>query len=351
MIEQDVLDCLDHALSRHGRPPRIDTAALMLGDFTGLIVQFEKRANKVIKQINNHVPAESRVPTYAFFCEDEAYGAFALADRYNYVVLNLGIVPALTHFCQRMMATQGLWPKVRSVEFPNCCVSPSTKDVPAYFAWKVQQSRIPDDSLRKAVAVIFMSECFDLIVHHELAHLVLGHHRVAKDDPLVRQALEFVADGHAAIWGFGRLARFPKIPGDSARDIDKGYCELFGTSENSMRNYLLATFFVFRLMDEITWTNKELVSRGHPPAPMRFHTVCIHLDEHYQRMGDSATLDRLHKAVPEVWELGEIIFGKSLDREPDQYPMREVMSVESEKHYELVSNCAQTLPRHLFGLA
>jgi hypothetical protein len=350
MIEQDVLDRLDHALSRYGRPPRVDTTTLTLGDFTGLIVQFEKRANKVITQINNHVPAEMRVPTYAFFCEDEKYGAFALPDRYNYVVLNLGIVPALTHFCQRMMATSGLWPKVGSVEPPSC-VSASTREVRAYFAWKVQQPRIPDDSFRKAIAVIFMSECFDLIVRHEVAHLILGHHRVPKDDPLVRQALEFVADGHAAIWGFERLARSPKIAGDRARDIDKGYSELFGASEDSVRNYLLAAFFVFRLMDETTWSNKELVSRGHPPAPLRFHAVCIHLEEHYQRIGDSATLGRLHKAVPEAWELGEIIFGKTLGREPDQYPVREVMSFESEKHYERVSNRAQTLPRHLFGLA
>jgi hypothetical protein len=111
MIDQDVIDCLDKALSSLPRRRlRVDTAAMMAGNLKALAVHFERRAKILVDRITRKIPSHKRRPTYTFFCEGPIYGAFALHDRYDYIVLHLGITPTLTDFCQRMMAIPGLWP-------------------------------------------------------------------------------------------------------------------------------------------------------------------------------------------------------------------------------------------------
>jgi hypothetical protein len=59
-----------------------------------------------------------------------------------------------------------------------------------------------------------------------------------------------------------------------------------------MVNYLLSIFFVFRLMDETGWNSHTLPMWHHPPAPIRFHTVCIHLLKHFTNAGDAEDYTR-----------------------------------------------------------
>jgi hypothetical protein len=202
-----------------------------------------------------------------------------------------------------------------------------------------------------------MSECFDLIVRHEFAHLVLGHatediRHLAGVDPIASQALEFAADGHAAIWGLDPLQHIPKtLDRFPQNEVVKGYREFHRTLDDAMRNYLLAVFFVFRIMDEVSWSNDTLGTRQHPPAPMRFHTACIHLVEHFEQSGDSVAKARLFSAMQEIWELGEVIFAATLGKQPDHLVKDRTLSEEIERHYNLVSERAGSLPRYLFGLA
>jgi hypothetical protein len=128
-----------------------------------------------------------------------------------------------------------------------------------------------------------------------------------------------------------------------------GYREFHRTRNDAIVNYLLAMFFVFRVMDETTWNNDTLAGHPHPPAPIRFHAACIHLDEHFKRTGNVEAQAQLWQT--EIWELGEIIFAKTLDRKPNPMVKRRTMSEESERHYNLISDRVQTLPQHLFGLA
>jgi hypothetical protein len=48
--------------------------------------------------------------------------------------------------------------------------------------------------------------------------------------------------------------------------------------------------------------------------------------------------------------LAEIFFARTFDSEPDINAKRQVMEIESERHYALVHEQAKTLPQHLFGL-
>jgi len=335
--EQAVLDCLDRALSSRGYHARVEPAALIAAG--ELVSQFERRANKEIALQIRRLPSVDRRPTYAFFCEDPGYGALALRDRYDYIVLKIGIVPRLIDFCLRMMNTEGLWPKISKHE-----------------------------RARMAFAIVFAAECFDIIVRHELAHLVLGHCDFmagrgnpasmedsdgvlpAGIDALTAQALEMAADGHSAIWGVQKLPHIRKRVGRLPSDIDQAYGYFHSTPDESMLNYLLAIFFVFRLCDETAWSNERLASRCHPPAPIRFQAASIHLIEYFKSRGDVEAEKQLSRAMQEIWPLGEILFARTVNRNPDPRPMHQTMSEESERHYNLLSDRAGVLPERLFGL-
>jgi hypothetical protein len=341
--EQDVLDCLDHFLSSHRRHARIDTDGAILA--RDIVFQFERRAKLQVARQLQYVPHTKRRPTRVFFCENESYGAFAVRDRYDFIILHIGIVPAITDFCLRMMEHPGLWTHIGAT------------------------NNAGDDRARLAFSVVFANECFDFIVRHELAHLVLGHcefvssdHRTGTmedtdgrfpsgADPITIQALEVAADGHAAIWGVQRLPQIRQMFGRRPGAVDDAYRVFQRTNYEAMRNYLLAVFFVFRLFHETTWSGDTLTRRPHPPAPIRFHVACLHLQEYFQQLGETKTQRHLTNAMQEIWELGEFIFAKTLDRTPDLSAKRHVMETESEQHFTLVHDRAQTLPKSLFGLS
>jgi hypothetical protein len=353
-IDQDVLDCLDNALLAQSRPSRVDPNTLP-GNLKALVAQFRRRASITVRRINDMVPPTRRCPTHIFFCEALRYGAFAMRANHNFIVLNVGLVPTLTDFFQRMMATVGLWPDVGKQAIYHANEPSYAADAfPAHMLWKVLPRCAPDDPLRMALATVFMGECFDVIVRHEFAHLVLGHlaadaQLIVKSDTIARQALELAADGHAAIWGLLSLQRMPAILEGRTSIVSNAYHEFHRTPDDALINYLLLLFFVFRLMDEIDWNNHTL-GRGHPPAPMRFHTACIRLVEHVKQQGDADGESRMLQAMQEIWELGEIIFAATLGRHPNPSIKCLTLSEMSERHYNQMSDRAQTLPQHLFGL-
>jgi len=327
LIEQDVLDCLDHYLASHKRQARVDTAGAIVA--RELVLQFEERAKKEVRRQLQYVPAAKRRPVYIFFCEDQSYGAFAVRDRYDYIVLHIGIVPRIVDFFDRMMANTGLWTNITA--------------------------SAPDDRVRLAFAVVFMSECFDIIVRHELAHLVLGHCEFraanASDDALTDQALEVAADGHAVNWGVQKLPLIRTVLGRRTNLVDQAYRAFHDAIDEAMRNYLLAVYFVFRLMDETAWSDNTLKCRPHPPAPIRFHVACLHLQEYFEQAGDTEGQARLAQTMQEIWDLGEFLFAETLERTPDLNAKRQVMEIESEQHFALVHERAQALPQSLFGLS
>ena len=111
MVDQDVINRLDNALLSLDRPrPRVDTAAMPTGFLKDLTIQFERRAKIVVRRISAEFLSRKRPATHVFFCEDPNYGALALHDRHDYIVLHVGIIPTVLDFCVRMMATPGLWP-------------------------------------------------------------------------------------------------------------------------------------------------------------------------------------------------------------------------------------------------
>lgn len=328
-MEQDVLDCLDHYLAFHGRHARVDTAGAIIA--RDLVAKFEERARKEVTRQLQYVPAAKRRPVYIFFCEDQSYGAFAVRDRYDYIVLHIGIVPAIIDFCDRMMENPRLWTNI------NPPAGPTGKRT------------------RLAFAIVFASECFDIIVRHELAHLALGHCEFlavnTSDDALTAQALEVAADGHAVNWGAQKLPFIRQMLGRRSNAVDQAYREFHRSTDEAVRNYLLAVYFVFRLMDETAWSGIVLKRRPHPPAPIRFHVACLHLQEYYEQAGDTEGQARLTRAMQEIWELGEFIFAETLEQTPDLNAKRQVMEVESEQHFALVHERAMALPQSLFGLS
>jgi hypothetical protein len=328
LVEQDVLDCLDHYLASHNRKARIDTTGEIIA--RELVLKFEERAKREVKRQLQYIPAAKRRPVYIFFCEDQSYGAFAVRDRYDYIVLHIGIVPRIVDFFERMMANTELWTNITA--------------------------NAPDDYARLAFAVVFMSECFDIIVRHELAHLVLGHceFRAANasgDDALIVQALEVAADGHAVNWGVQKLPLIRNILGRRTNLIDQAYRAFHRTIDEAMRNYLLAVYLVFRLTDETAWDHNTLNRRPHPPAPIRFHVACLHLQEYFEQARDHEGQARLTRAMHDIWELSEFIFAEALRQTPDLNAKRQVMEIESENHFKLVNKRAQALPKSLFGLS
>ena len=317
---EDVSDCLDRALANRGRDCRVNLAEMPAGAIKALAVPCEQRAKKVVDFINGRIPPHKRQQIHIIFCEDRRYGTFAICEQYNFIVLKTGTILRLLYFCECMMDKPELWPNIRSEAI-------------------------------QAFSVVLTFQCFDLIVLHELAHLLLGHldedAQEAKGNPMVSQALEFVADGHAAIWGFEALRTLENYGHhDAAAD---GLREFHRTPTDALTNLLLTLFFMFRIGDEKTPTEGELANAGHAPAPMRFNVASIHLGEHFKRAGDKEALDRLVRA--DTWERGEHIFAKVLDSQPETGLRHWTMSKESEEHYNQISNLAETMPRHWFGLA
>ena len=297
----------------------------MVSPLGSVAAHLVRRAELVVQRVMNYVPEKKRRRPHIFFCENEQYGAFALRHKYEYIVLQFGLILRLTHFSERMMSSPGLWPEARDV------------------------------AARNALAVVFMSECFDLVVRHELAHLVLGHVDpdgiVVRRDPTVAQTLELVADDHAASWGLENLTRVPGMIGSLPAGVDGGYRAFHRTPDDAMLNYLLAIYFVFRIMDEAPWDPDTLARRSHSPASMRFHAACIHLNETLKRKGNTEMQGQFLRARKKVWERAERIFANVLDREPDLGLEERTMSDECEKLYERMSAQARILPQHFFGLA
>ena len=208
--QQDIPTCVAKMLAERNKPLRVDVGSLA-GNLKALAEQFQKRAEAVVRRTNAFLRTRRRCDAQIAFCEAVKYGAFAMHGQYDFIVLNIGLVPTLTDFFQRMMATAGLWPNIGEQDPLSESEPFSVPDgFRAHMLWNVLPARAPSDALRTALATVFMSECFDFIVRHELAHLVLGHlrddARSTRADPVALHALECFADGHAAIWELSHFA-------------------------------------------------------------------------------------------------------------------------------------------------
>ncbi len=253
------------------------------------MAQFERGARAEVSRLLRIVPKSRRRATYFFFCDRAGYGAFSFRNNYDYIVLHLDVVSRVMDFCLRMMERSELWPSIGG---------------------NISEG---EDHSRLAFAVMFSKECFDFIVRHELAHLVLGHNEFSCLDSISAQALEVAADGHAAIWGFQRLSRLRNRLGLVNGPIDGAYRSYLQTDVEAMYNYLLVLYFVFRLCHETTWTGDTLTERAHPPAPIRFHVVCLHLQEYFQQRNDAEGQRLLTAAMQEIWELSEFFFARTFE--------------------------------------
>jgi hypothetical protein len=341
-------------LAACNKPLRVDVGSLV-GNLKALVEQFQARAEAVVRRANAFLPASRHCDAQITFCEALGYGAFAMPGRYDFFVLNIGLVPTLTDFFQRMMATAGLWPGFGEQD----SLSKSEPfNVPAGFRahmlWNVLPARAPSDALRTALATVFMSECFDFIVRHELAHLVLGHlrddARSMRADPVAMHALEFFADGHSALWGLEPLLDMPRKIDRIPSPLGDAYKEFHRSPDDAFTNYLLVIFLALRLMDETDWTERTFANKSHPPAPMRFNGVCIHLVEYFKQIGDSEGEARVLRTMEDIWELGERIFAATLGIEPNPDIKRLTLSELSEEHYERMSEKTRSLPPYLFDL-
>ena len=324
MLNQDIIDCLDHQLAKRQTPTfRIDTASLPTPALRAYVEACEERAKRAVTYVNSHMPPEKRREVYVFLCNDEAYGASIICARYNYIVMNIGVPLRLLHFCERMMEAPQLWPDVSAESFQAFCV-------------------------------VLTYECLDLIVRHELAHLLLGHldndaQHAARSIRKVAQALEFLADGHAAIFGYEALAVAARVANSDHSPVAAGCREFHRTRATALKNYFLAVYFTFRIRDEDAPQSMELGTIRHLPTPMRFNVACIHLAEHFMRMGDNEAYEKLVQA--DTWERGEEIFSTLLDRQVDAALKQWTMSAESEAYYNQISDLAGgSLPRNWFEL-
>jgi len=352
MNKEDAFKYLDEILFARGRRPRIDASAIP-GGLGLLIRQFERRSDMVLRHINHQIPLKRRREVHTCFCEEETYGAFALSEGYDYVILKIGIVATLMHFCQCMMATPGLWVDVGMAvaDVPNQERS-AMLNIVAHSAWRALPQRISDDRTRMALGVTFMAECFDFIVFHEMAHIVLDHTRRRSDfDDLAFQALELVSDGHAAVWGVQKVLLFKDgMLGRYPEGADLGYRAFHRSPDDAMLNYLLVMFFVFRLMDETFWSVDKLANRKHPPAPVRFHAACLQVGSYFQSAEDNETRDRFRKAMAQVWASGETIFSETLGRVPCGDLKERTLSEENEQYYNLLCNRMEGFPPELLGV-
>jgi len=322
MIKRDIIDNLDCVLARHGRHRRIDVAEMPEGPLKALTAPCEQRAKQVVKLVNCCVQIDYKQSVYIFFCEDESYGAYTFHDKYTYIVLNIGVILRLSHFCDRMMMHPELWP-----------------DIPAYSF--------------EAFAVALTFECFDLIVRHELAHIMLQHLSFGGSDipnsPGISQVLEFFADGHAAWWGYQNLKRVSEVASKRQNRAAGGFLAFNRTRSASLHNYLMSLYFGFRIMDEDIPRFDQMTSATHPPASFRFNVMSIHLGKHFELIGDTEAHDLL--VCADTWERGENIFAALLDRQPNRELKKWTLSNESERYYNQLSELARTLPPHLSSLA
>lgn len=354
MDDQDVVSCAAKMLAQRNKPLRIDVESLT-GNLKELVGRFQERAEATVRRSNAFLQAQRRCGANVVFCEAPGYGAFSMHGQYDFIVLNLGLVPTLTDFFQRMMATSGLWPSFgEQASLSQSEAFSVPEGFRAHMLWNVLPVRAPSDALRTALATVFMSECFDFIVRHELAHLVLGHLRddvrSIRADPVSVHALEFFADGHAAIWGLEPLRDMPRKIGGIPSPLGEAYREFHRSTDDAFASYLLAIFLVLRLADETDWTERTLPSKTHPPAPMRFNGVCIHLMDYFKQIGDADGESRMLRTMQHIWELGELIFAATLGIEPNLDVKRLTFSDLSEEHYERMSEKTRSLPAHLFDL-
>lgn len=333
--KRDVLDCVDDFLRHRAHGPRVDTAQMpRVGK---LFAEYARRAELVVALHTQGISAPRGRATHVFFSENEKYGAVAFRARHNFIVLHVGIVPPTVDFCERLVVDEVLW---------------------------------PDAGDRRALAVVFANECFDFVVRHELAHLVLGHCEFMAEtgggmsvedtdgslrsgvDPITCQALEVAADGHAAIWGMQNLARAQHTLAKALPNgVDAAFRSFHRAPEEALGNYLLTMFTVFRLFDETAWSTERLVGRRHPPAPIRFHAACLHLLDHLQNNGDADGEARLLRQTRGIWERGEDIFARALGRAPDHSIKPRALSEESEQHFARLRARKQELPQGLFGVS
>ena len=70
-------------------------------------------------------------------------------------------------------------------------------------------------------------------------------------------------------------------------------------------------------LNEAAWSDKTLKCRPHPPAPIRFHVACLHLQEYFEQAGDTESRARLAQTMREIWDLGEFLFAETLERTPE----------------------------------
>jgi len=324
MAEQHIVDHLDRILAQTGRHRRIDISEMPDNVIKMMVSKCEPRAQHVVDCVNSIIQSDKIRPVYVCFCEDERYGGFVIEDTCIYIIINVGVIVRLYHFCERMMSHPQLWPEIEASGF-------------------------------EAFAVTMTFECFDLIVRHELAHALLGHwafkstFRGEKEKlALVSQALEFVADGHAALWGYAALAKIAEATKTHPSKAAEGYRQFHRTRSDALQHYVLSLFFTFRIMDEEIPSAAALANASHPPASFRFNVASIHLREHFKRAGDTEALKQLIEM--NTWERGETIFATLLDRTPDSHIRHWTLSDESERIYNTISEVAQTLPPSLFSL-
>ena len=107
--QQDIPTCVAKMLAERNKPLRVDVGSLG-GALKALVEQFQKRAEAAVRRTNASLRTRRRCDAQIAFCEAEGCGAFAMRGQYDFIVLNVGLVPTLTDFFQRMMATAGLWP-------------------------------------------------------------------------------------------------------------------------------------------------------------------------------------------------------------------------------------------------
>ena len=103
-------------------------------------------------------------------------------------------------------------------------------------------------------------------------------------------------------------------------------------------------------MDQTDWTERTFATRSHPPAPMRFNVVCIHLVYYFKQIGDEDGESRVLRTMQHIWELGERTFAATLGIEPNSDIKRLTLSELSEEHYERMSEKTRLLPPHLYDL-
>jgi hypothetical protein len=362
---EDILERLRVLLNRQNRGAVIDFS---VGVPAGISFQaFNRIAQSEVKLQLTFVSPDRQKPVHLFFCENMDYGAFVGKDKYNFIVLYIGVVPSLYDFFLRLMAVKDFWPDIGETK-TSPAESNSTDDFRAWESWAKLPPEIPEDENRKAFAIYFAKQSLEFLVRHELAHILLGHcdyleekQRPAviddstnalpeKIDPLVVQALESAADGCAAIMGYEKLRHAPKLFGKFPEPVDQAIRRFHRTEDEAIEHYILVLFLSFRLFDQRAWDEKEILAHRHPPAPFWFWAACIVLLEYLNQNADHEGATKIQRAMQRIWEIGETMFATALKRQPDPNPKEQVMSKASEDHVEAMEKCRSELPEHLFSI-